>query len=507
MVTATKVISSCRRNCAILLKRRRTHHKNVFLPNYTQRRVLSVERKLNEKAGNNFHYTFRIDSIGGVGGAAALVLGGAIAAKLLYGSLLVKDEESELMNRHSLQRDASKVTVLRLRPHPLANNTAVDGKMPKLTPERLASATTRKNADNDGNDQTTTAPSSFEYHEVDTDKFASFCTKQRSILENSKKQSKEASAQALDRELENALSDAKSRISNFANWYFAYKTTYTLLGVAFTSAAKHALTFKSEQTLSEAITRDIQCHIQRKYEALVLRPAITNPKIQRALVRSFKIAHGNYLDAISELDASVASFIQQEGRKKQYDKNNSLVTSPPRSEDVVVDMDWSTQLQKVEHLPLTFEKNPEFTIAVVGAGAAAGKVVGGAAIGSATAAKILTSKLAAPFATKAASATLAKAATTTTTTAAAAATGAAVAGPIGALAAGAAIGLGVDVTLNKGVALMQQSSFEEDVSESLDAMKMEWMDVLLVELENVQDLWFDYADALLVPYDGDGGGG
>jgi hypothetical protein len=60
-----------------------------------------------------------------------------------------------------------------------------------------------------------------------------------------------------------------------------------------------------------------------------------------------------------------------------------------------LDLDWTAQLQKVEHVPLTYEKSsPEQTLAMLGAGAAAGTLGGAAAVAKAVTA-VVTAKLAA----------------------------------------------------------------------------------------------------------------
>ena len=215
----------------------------------------------------------------------------------------------------------------------------------------------------------------------------------------------------------------------------------------------------------------------------MLRPAITDPKVHRAFVKSLKAAHTDYKEAVKRLDRSIAAFIEAEA---------TAYANAPRLDQVDVDIDWTTQLQKVRHIPLTFERHPEMSVAIVGAGAAAGKAAGGAA--TVAAVKALSAKLAAPFATKAAASTLAKAAT------AGAAGGAALAGPAGSMAgaaAGAAIGLGVDMTVNAGVALVSKPAFEKDVQESLGAMCLEWEERLLPELERCQNIWFGHAEELL----------
>ena len=60
-----------------------------------------------------------------------------------------------------------------------------------------------------------------------------------------------------------------------------------------------------------------------------------------------------------------------------------------------------------------------------------------------------------------------------------------------------AMGLGVDVGVNAGVALLQRPVFERDVREALEATLHEWEERLSPELERVQAVWFDEAAALL----------
>ena len=140
-----------------------------------------------------------------------------------------------------------------------------------------------------------------------------------------------------------------------------------------------------------------------------------------------------------------------------------------------------------------YEKSPEVTLALLGTGAAVGKAVGGVAVTGAV--KTLAAKLVAPFATKAAAATLSGACV------GGAAAGGAAAGPAGAAlgaVAGAALGLGVDMTVSTGMALMQRPSFEADVHTALDETVSSWEEKLLPELERVQSVWFDRAMNTLI---------
>ena len=253
------------------------------------------------------------------------------------------------------------------------------------------------------------------------------------------------------------------------------------MGTAMSAAGRHAVSLRTEASLSAAVSDELQAYVGRHYQALVLRPALTDPELHRAFVAALREAHAGYSRALAELDDAVVAFVAAEGRPH----------GAPKSSDVVVTLDWAAQLQKVEHVPLAYEKSPELSVALVGMGGAAGKIAGGAAMGGA--AKALGAKLAAPFATKAASATLGGGA-------AAGAAGGVLAGPAGAAlgaAAGAALGLGVDVAVNAGVALMQRPVFVADVQAVLEATALEWEERLLPELERVEGVWFGSAERLL----------
>jgi hypothetical protein len=334
--------------------------------------------------------------------------------------------------------------------------------------------------------------------QVDTDDLETFLTLQRQILQAARRQAHSDTQQILHRHLTLAFQECHDRVKTFADWYFAYSTTYHLLSTAMKSATKHALRFgrttamrgDEPETLQQAVTRDLQDYICDKYQAIVLKPALTDPKLHRAVVAALEDAYTDvYRKALTNLDDSVHAFVLDH-TKDHIDGgggSSNMSSSMISPDSIVLELDWKAQLQKVHHLPMAYEKNPpEFSLALVGASTVAGKAMGGTAI------KILTGKLAAPFATKAVGATLGGKA------AAGAAAGATAGGPVGALA-GAAVGIGMDMTVNAGVALMQRSTFERDVEESLDATLLEWEDRLLPEVERVvRDIWFGQAEAMLV---------
>jgi len=387
--------------------------------------------------------------------AGLIFVGGALSARFVYNTFLLDPSSDDF----GIRRDGSTATVLLKSPSSAqpANQLTID-QMDEET----------KNL-----------------HQVDAENFAKFCQEQRTILQKKREEAKQVAKEKLRQELEEAFHDCYGRIPKFSGWYFAYSTTWKLLSAAGKSAAKHAVSFTSEKTLAEAVSHDLQVLVCQKYEALILKPKLTDPKVHKAFVHSLQAAHKDYLKALGELETSVATFVQDETKS---------VSVAPTTKDVIVDVDWKTQLEKVDHLPLAFEKSPQFSMALIGTSVVGGKVMGaGSAV---TATKALMGKLVSPFVSKAvATATLGKGGSVA---AAGAATGvgAMAGGPLGA-AMGAAVGVTVDMTINAGVALMQKGSFERDVKEAMDVTILEWEENLWPELEKTQGIWFDRADAVL----------
>ena len=81
----------------------------------------------------------------------------------------------------------------------------------------------------------------------------------------------------------------------------------------------------------------------RKYEAIVLRPALTDPELQRAFVDSLRCAHEGYGDALRSLDEAATDFVAQQSK---------VYATPPQMSDVVLSVDYTTHLHKIEHVPI-----------------------------------------------------------------------------------------------------------------------------------------------------------
>jgi hypothetical protein len=391
----------------------------------------------------------------------AVVFGGTLSARYLYSYVLQNQHPSNSVT--SPKRDASKATV-RIKQAPLA-------------PKAISQANTKSSNASDDD-------SSYSLQQVDAKEFAVFVEQQHAILVQAEQHGITHARETLHTELQRALEDAQDRVPRFADWYFAYPTTYKLLTLAMSSAVKHAVTFRKEQTLKERVSEDLQDYIRAKYLNIVLRPALTDPRIHRAFVAALESSHQHYQDTLQALDTSVQQFVTKQAQP--------YLVAPPSASDVIVDLDWTAQLQKVQHVPMHYEKFPERTVVLVASGAAAGKMAGGATLGAA--AKAVTAKLAAPFATKAAASAMGGKA------AAGAASGALLGGPLGGAVgavAGAALGVGVDMGVNAGISLLHRGTLEKDLHESIDATLLEWEERLGPELLQVQTVWFRHAKDIL----------
>jgi hypothetical protein len=303
---------------------------------------------------------------------------------------------------------------------------------------------------------------------------------QRLLLEEEARQVRQDASDVLTSELEKAFSGPHERVPSFCSWYLSYPTTYKFLGLATSSAVKHVVSFQKESTLSARVLEDLQSHVMLKYDAIVLRPATTDPRIQFAMERAVTKLFDGYKQSIKKLDTSLADFVSEQA--EPY-----LGKSRPK---VMLNLDYSTQLSKLQHIPIQYEKTP--TVTLVALGAAAGKVSGSGAGFAAT--KALMAKILSPYAGKAAGTALAG------KTTAGATAGALLGGPMAGIAgavAGAAVGVGIDLTVNAGLSLIQRPALEKDLHDCIDATQDEWENRLMEELDRVHGIWFDHAISAL----------
>jgi hypothetical protein len=91
------------------------------------------------------------------------------------------------------------------------------------------------------------------------------------------------------------------------------------------------------------VSTELQEHVCRKYQAIVMRPALTDPALHRAFVHSLRCAHEGYCDALRSLDDAAKEFVAEQSK---------VYASPPQISDVVLSVDYCTHLHKIEHVPI-----------------------------------------------------------------------------------------------------------------------------------------------------------
>lgn len=272
------------------------------------------------------------------------------------------------------------------------------------------------------------------------------------------------------------------RVAAYADWYYAWPTTYRLLYEAGRSTLRHALAPRV-MSLEDSVGADLGAFLREQYEARVLAPERADAALREVFAEAHRELHGRYLDAIAGLERSFQTFVARETTHLEADAE---VASR-------VEVDWASQLHKLE--TASHDKGGVGAIARGGGIAAFGlagrqagaAVVAGSAVSRTGAGRLplgrLAGKATGPFAGRAATAT-------------GAAAGTAFGGPLGA-AVGTGAGLLVDYAVNEGVELAERDAFEDDVHRAVDATFAEWGDAMSRALRPAVEVWFEDAIQLL----------
>ena len=91
------------------------------------------------------------------------------------------------------------------------------------------------------------------------------------------------------------------------------------------------------------MSSELQEHVCRKYQAVVMRPALTDRELHRAFLHSLQCAHQGYCDALRSLDEAAKEFVAEQS--KAY-------ATRPQMSDVMLTIDYATHLHKIEHVPI-----------------------------------------------------------------------------------------------------------------------------------------------------------
>jgi len=315
---------------------------------------------------------------------------------------------------------------------------------------------------------------------ADADAYSEFVQIHTENLEQARKRLQQQATVNLSQNLDTVFHPLENRVNRFADWYFAYGTSYSLLWETISSATRH---LNADYSLQEAVAQDLDNLLQSKYQSVVLKPEITDPQLQRAYKQSLETTHQAYLNILSVMQAEFQVFVAQHTTHVDG-------FSPINSANPVLKLDWHSQFNKVamaDYAKGSLGAVRGITLATLGG-------IGGKMLGR-EAGKVLFPKLIAPFASKAISAGAGGTAGGAVGT---------LGGPIGMVAGaglGIGTGLGVDWLINEGIELVNREDFVADTQAALSTTRNEWEAVLGQSLNQVVDVWFTDTQQLLPAFE------
>jgi hypothetical protein len=330
---------------------------------------------------------------------------------------------------------------------------------------------------------------------ADADNYSEFVKQQITYLETAKTSLQTQIEQQLHGNLTATFATLHGRVERFADWYFAYPTTYKILWEAIAAVTQHILSVEATQ-LSAAVAYDVEKYLHEHYKGIILRPEVTDPQLRSVYNQTLQAAHHHYRQILAATQTQFQAFIA---------KYTTHLESPMTKNTHVI-LDWRDQFYKLNLAE--YEKGPKGAAIgaalttlgatlgkTIAAGAAektlagtAGKGIATKAITAATS-KGIFAKLSAPFVSKAVLV----------------GTGGVIGtlgGPIGTVL-GATGGIGIDYLLNEGIALTQRETFEADIHEALTITQMEWEAEMLSSLQEAIQIWINDTIQLLPRYEPD----
>ncbi len=280
----------------------------------------------------------------------------------------------------------------------------------------------------------------------------------------------------------------RDRVPAFADWYYAWPTSYRLTGKAMYSAAANVMK-PSVMRLDDAVAHDLERYVEKRYRDIVMRPELSDPLLQWAFVHALETGQSGFQFALNGFDTRFQYFVSTQ---------TTYLDGTANLDEVSVVLDWDHQTKKltisgVERGALEVARS----VTLAAGGALVGKRVG-AAVGAkiaqsisgratATAARGIAVRLAGPYVARGLG------------TAAATAVGAS-GGPMGAVIGGAT-GIGLDYVINEGIEYAERDSLEAGVTEALGVQQRQWQQIMQSSLSEAVDVWFDDLVELLAAYE------
>jgi hypothetical protein len=304
------------------------------------------------------------------------------------------------------------------------------------------------------------------------------------VLDEERARIKKAAHEDLDRSFAIAFQEREKAISDYADWFFAWKRSYVVLKESLGSAITRFFEAGRYQTLPEAIEADLRDYFLTHYKARVLRPELRDQVIKQGVEQAARHAHDSYRRVIANGDMRLQLFLAKHTRHLEEVPASTPVTK--------LKLDWDAQKWKA---PAYLMQDRAFD-GIIGVGtAAAGGTVGALALGPA-----LNRVLAQSFGQ------LSRRFVTSLGTRLAFAQQGAAAGtvvqPVGGQVIGAAIGamvgVAVDYLTNEANEAFNREEFIAANDKALDATIETWKTSLAANLDAAIDKWFNDARSSVV---------
>jgi hypothetical protein len=316
--------------------------------------------------------------------------------------------------------------------------------------------------------------------------YARFVVESHAYLRDRQRAAQAELPELVTHQLQPIEARTQERVEDYANWYFAWGTSYQLMLEAAKSLIQHAPAVEVA-SLKDMVSHDVGTYIQRHYEEIVLYPEATDPDIRRAFEAAYEAAQENYRAALAELDTRFQAFVLEHAPHARPLVRGEIARK--------VEIDWQSHSHKLRLARL--DKGSALD-ASRGALVVAGAVVGGGVAGSvaaraaggrvaASVARQLAVRSAAPFASRAASMTTG------------AVGGSAMGGPVG-FAVGGGVALLADYLISKGVEMAQRDAFEAEARETVNVTYREMAQAMTDSLVQHTNVWFDDTVQLLAPF-------
>ncbi len=309
--------------------------------------------------------------------------------------------------------------------------------------------------------------------------FSAFVRTSMVHLEGARREIQDGASGRISVALDPTFATMHARVGDFADWYYAWSTSYKLMGKVVSAAATNAFR-PSAMGLSEAVGYELEGYLHEHYQEIVLRPEVTEPRLRQAYRSTLATLHADYLDVMAALDERFQAFVAEQ---------TTHLNESQHGAEVRFTMDWESHRHKLSvagHERGGLEAARGIGLAAAGAvagkgaGAAAGKTLAGVV------SRGITTRMAAPYAGR------------LTTTAGGAAVGA-LGGPVG-FAVGGAVGLGVDYLVNEGVELTGRDDLEMTLHQGVTVTRAELEGVMADSLTQAVQIWFDDSIQLLAAY-------